>query len=109
MSAPAYKFNAEDLPKIPGALWADGHPRDAPSTPLPGLPKVTCLYMPLDYHRHRTYESDEHGWIEVKSRSSAKAGWRGSKKGKKERGPIKMTMDHLISSLSGRSYLIAPM
>ncbi len=105
-AAAAYEFNAEDRPAVPGALWADGRPGPAPNTPLPGLRKDTSPYMPLDVHLRRTYESDDHGWQEVKGRGAAKAGWRGSKK-TKTRGPAKMTMDELISSLGSRSFLIA--
>ena len=105
-AATAYKFNAEDRPVVPGALWADGHPGPAPNTPLSGLIAGKPAYMPIDVHRRRTYESDDHGWTEVKSRRSEKSGWRGTKKSNKSRGPAKMTMDELIASLSGRSYLI---
>ncbi len=104
----AYTFNAEDRPVIPGALWEDGQPGPAPNTPLPGLVAGKPAYMPLDVHRRRTYESDDHGWTEVKRRRNEKSGWRGTKKNSKGRRPAKMTMDELISSLSGRSYLIAP-
>lgn len=107
MSVAAYKFNAEDRPQIPGAFWEGGHPCGAPNTPLPGLPKVVYSYMPVDYYRRRTYESNDHGWVEVKNRRSSKEGWRGSRKGNKSHSPAKPTMDELIISLGGKSYLIA--
>lgn len=102
----AYKFNSENLPKVPGATWVDGRPGPAPNTPLPSLPKVNHPYMPLDVHLRRTYEDDEHGWQEVKCRHSNRPGWRGSKKSK-GRGPSKTTMGELIANLGGRSFLIA--
>jgi hypothetical protein len=105
MSAAAYKFIG-DHQRIPGATWADGYPGPAPNTPLPGIPTPTGPYMPLDVHRRRTYESDDHGWVEVKPRRSDKAGWRGAKKNK-SRAPVRQTLEELISSLSGKSYLIA--
>lgn len=106
MSAAAhYKFNTEGRPAIPGALWADGHPGPAPNVPLPGLVAGKPAYMPLDVHLRRTYESDDHGWQEVKARRSNKAGWRGAKKNKTRSQP-KMTLDQLISSLGGKSYLV---
>ena len=102
----AYTFDAEDRPVVPGALWIGG-PGPAPNTPLPGLEAGKPAYMPIDVHRRRTYESDDHGWIEVKSRRNEKSGWRGAKKNNKARGAAKMTMEELIASLSGRSFLIA--
>ena len=103
----AYMFNTEGRPVVPGALW-NGGPGSATNTPLPGLPQVSrSSYIPVDVHRRRTYESDDHGWVEVKSRRNEKSGWRGTKKSNKGRSPVKSTMAELISSLSGRSYLIA--
>ncbi len=107
-AAAAYEFNTDGRPAIPGATWVDGVPGPAPNTPLPGLPTPVGAYMPLDYHRRRTYESDDHGWTEVKSRHSNRPGWRGGKKSKSRSAP-KMSMDELVSSLSGKSFLIAPL
>lgn len=99
MPSANYTFNSENRPAVPGALWVDNSPGPAPNTPRPGLPPV-----PTNVHYQRPYESDDHGWIEVKSRRASKSGWRGVRKA---RGPARLTMDELVSSLSGRSYLIA--
>lgn len=105
-AAVAYSFNTEGRPLIPGALWIGG-PGPVPNTPLPGIAAGKPAYMPIDVHRRRTYESDDHGWTEVKSRRNEKSGWRGAKKSNKNRGPAKTTLGELIASLSGKSYLIA--
>lgn len=105
MSAAAYKFIG-DHQRIPGATWADGYPGPAPNTPLPGLPQAQSAYIPLDVRLRRTYESDDHGWQEVRPRRNDRAGWRGSKKNK-SRAPVRQTLDDLITSLRGKSYLIA--
>lgn len=101
-AAAAYTFNTDNLPTIPGALWAGGHPGGALNTPLPGL---SSAYVPINVYLRRVYESDNHGWTKVKSRGDAKNGWRGSKKSSKNRNP--MNMDELISSLGSRSFLVA--
>jgi hypothetical protein len=103
-AAAAYTFDAGDRPEIPGATWADGHPGPAPNTPLPGLPVKAGAYVPLDVSLRRTYEDDDHGWIEVRRRHSDRGNWRG----KKSRGfnPPKQTLDELLISLGGKSYVV---
>lgn len=100
-----YTFAGASRPPIPGATWADGHPGPAPNVPLPGLDSNKPAYLPLDVLMRRTYESDDHGWIEVKERRSNRASWRGAKKSRKTAAP-KQTLEDLISSLSGKSYLV---
>lgn len=105
-STAVYTFNTEGRPAVPGAFWMRGN-HTVPNTPLPGISHLTnCGYLPFDVYCRRTYESDDHGWIEVKGRRNERSGWRGTKKSSKGRGTVKMTMNELISSLGGKSYLI---
>jgi hypothetical protein len=90
---------------IPGATWADGRPGPARNVPLVGIDPNQPAYLPLDVIMRRTYESNEHGWIEVKGNHNNRAGWRGAKKSRKAAAP-KQSLDTLIIGLSGKSYLV---
>jgi hypothetical protein len=100
-----YTFAGEKSPSIPGATWADGRPGPAPNVSLTGLDRNKPDYLPLDVIMRRTYESNDHGWIEVKGNHNNRAGWRGAKKSRKTAAP-KQSLDELIIGLSGKSYLV---
>ena len=100
-----YMFSGEARPPIPGAIWADGRPGRALNVSLPGIVGNKPAYMPLDVYLRRTYESDDHGWVEVKGRHSNRAGWRGAKKSNRPPAP-KQSLAELLISLSGKSYLV---
>ncbi len=105
MSA-AYKFDSGDRPKIPGATWIDGHPGPALNAPSPGITASTSAYIPLDVYLRRTYEDDEHGWVEVRRRHSERGHWRGRSKKSRGFNPPKQTLEELLISLGSRSYVM---